>query len=111
MTDEIIPDSRHADLVERIEHATGQPSNLLREAEKLVLGDRMDSYGHPADNFDRLRPFLEAVYGVPVSDTMIACTFICLKMARELTNHHRDNLVDVAGYVQVLDLVNQRREA
>lgn len=85
--------------------------NILHEADEAVSESRMQVYGHPAYNYDILKPMWSAIFGVEINDTQVGCAMICLKLARELTNPgHRDNLVDTAGHARVLELVYEHRQ-
>jgi hypothetical protein len=78
---------------------------VLREAEKLITGDRNKTYGSPVENFDvtaslwtqqlghKLKP------GESFTATDVALLMIQLKMARLRTSPGtRDHYVDISGY-------------
>lgn len=76
-----------------------------QEAEKLVLGDRNQSYGDPADDYlktakvwsglliHKLKPGVE----ITVGEAMLMMA--ALKISREFHKHKPDNIVDSHGYL------------
>lgn len=88
-------------------HAFGSVETVLEEANRIIYGDREQTYGHPSKNFDATASlwngYLDAKYGgagsgVSINATDVAHMMMLLKMARELHIHKRDNVVDMAGY-------------
>ena len=86
---------------------------VCEEADRLVNGDRQWSYDHPYDNCKRIGE----IWGVnlendePVPPNKVALMMSGLKIAREIHRHDRDNLVDLAGYAQVTQMVHDRESA
>ena len=46
----------------------------------------------------------------PLSAEDVALCMIAVKLARQATRPKRDNIVDIAGYARVLELIQQERE-
>jgi hypothetical protein len=79
------------------------------EACRLVAGPRQGSYGHPADDFTRTGALWGAILGIPtVPPHLVGLCQVALKISREVNAHKRDNLVDIAGYAETVNLVEQR---
>jgi hypothetical protein len=83
------------------ETAINRRTELLREAETLVNGDRNNSYGPPTQDFDRTAimwtAYLDGRRILEAHD--VAAMMILLKLSRiswDPTN--RDSWVDIAGY-------------
>ena len=76
----------------------------MSEAQKLVHGARQKSYGHPADDFARTAKMWSAILGVEVPPEKVPLCMIAVKVSREVNQHKRDNLVDIAGYAETLNL-------
>lgn len=76
--------------------------SILQEAEKIVHGDRGDSYGHPYDNFKQTAELWSAILGVPVSIKQVGLCMVAVKISRECHAPKRDNLVDIAGYAETI---------
>lgn len=88
--------------------ATGEPrENPLSEALAMTPGDLRGSDGHPRGNFGRTAQIWSAIIGVPVTAEQVALCMIGLKLAREAHHHQRDNLEDMAGYVNTLHMLNR----
>ena len=82
------------------------PETILEEAERLVGGDRQWAYDHPKDNCTRIGQ----IWGIllerdPIPPEKVGLMMIGLKMARQMFRPTRDNLVDIAGYSRVIDLI------
>ena len=95
--------------------------SILAEAESLVHGARREAYSHPFDDYTRagylMAPLLQRyarVAGrsrtlVPVPPEVACSLMLAVKISRECHRHKRDNLTDIAGYAQCLDLIAERR--
>jgi hypothetical protein len=84
--------------------------SVCLEAADLVSGPRQGSYGHPADDFTRTGRMWGAILGLdePVPPHLVGLCQVALKISREVENHKRDNLVDIAGYAETLRLVQEK---
>lgn len=87
---------------------TGSAS-ILAEADGLVNGDRQAAYGSPSANFGRWSDLCaatgrERVKALTPED--LAWVMVLGKIARDTNSPKRDNLVDGAAY---LELVNRLR--
>jgi Domain of unknown function (DUF6378) len=94
--------------------ALAQPTSVpkrgpLEEALLLTTGDRQQSYGHPLEDFSRTAGLWTALLGKkllsPITPEEVALCMVCLKLSREMNKHKQDNLVDMAGYVNCLDML------
>lgn len=76
----------------------------LREAERLITGDRNKSYGSPTQNFQdtagmwtiQLRHLLQE--GAAVSPQDVAAMMVALKLVRRIASDKADNWLDILGY-------------
>jgi hypothetical protein len=91
--------------------------SVLTEAESIIHGPRQSDYGHPIENHGctaaMVSAFLTRKYGVPITlDADDVCMFNVLQKAARLANTptHRDSLVDIAGYVGNIDMIQDERE-
>lgn len=81
------------------------------EAHRLVNGDRGLAYGHPLDDMTRTGRMWAAILGLPeVTAEQVAECMIALKISRQVNRHKRDNLVDICGYAETIDMMAQERE-
>ncbi len=83
-----------------------KPENILKEADKIVGGDRNADYGGPRQDFDRTAQIWEAVLGIKgITAMQVALCMIGVKMSRQCNKIKRDNLVDIAGYARCAEIV------
>ena len=79
---------------------------ILEEAERLVGGDRQWAYDHPKDNCTRIGQIWGTILERDsIPPETVALMMIGLKVARQMFRPTRDNLVDIAGYSRVIDLI------
>lgn len=87
-----------------------EQETVLDEAERLVDGPRLSSYGHPLDDFTRTGRIWGALLGIPdIPAEMVGLMMVGLKQSREVNAHGRDNLVDGAGYFRTIEKVHEER--
>lgn len=83
---------------------------VCQEAQRLVYGDRGETYGHPLDDFSKTATMWAVLLGAPVSAEQVALCMMALKMSRQMYQPKRDNIVDIAGYAECLQrIVNERK--
>jgi len=80
---------------------------IAGEAVQLVSADRQDQYGHPLDNFQRTADLWSVILNIPVTPEQVALCMVQVKVARELQNPKRDNIVDAIGYLLTYDAVER----
>lgn len=88
--------------------------SILEEAQEIIYGDREKTYGSPDKNLKAIANFwqdyLKARYDLSV--TLVAddvCIMMALLKLARLANDtaHRDSKVDTAGYIALLDRIQQ----
>ena len=80
--------------------------NVLEEAIETVK-KRQDNYDDPYRNHVRIAKLWSVVLGTAVTPQQVALCMLQLKVAREMYKHSHDNVVDMAGYVNCLDIINK----
>lgn len=83
--------------------------NILKEAESIIYGDREQTYGKPGINLERIAGqwalYLQQKFGIEVSLTAedVCWMMVDLKKCRQMNADKRDNLVDAAGYLALIE--------
>lgn len=84
--------------------------SVLSEAYEIVHGRRGEDYGHPLDNHTRTAAFWSTYLGKTITPEDVCWLNILQKISREMNRPTRDNLVDTAGYVANIEMVQLERE-
>lgn len=75
-------------------------AEVLREAERLIVGDRAEDYGDARVNHNRIaalwRAYLEVGKQITAAD--VAVMMLLVKVARTQHSFKWDSFVDIAGY-------------
>jgi hypothetical protein len=74
-------------------------TDILKEAEELINGDRQAHYGKPHENFLAIAEMWSAYLAYAVSPADVCHMMALLKIARLRNGPHRDSSVDGAGYL------------
>lgn len=90
-------------------HAPEPPKqkSILQEADRIVNGDRQADYSDPVENFKHIAAIASAILKKNLAPTDCAIVMIAVKLARESYRHKRDNLVDLAGYTEILHRIKE----
>lgn len=79
---------------------------ILKEAHSLVYGPREADYSHPKDDYARVAGMFNALFADKLKTDFApadcALFMIVIKLARQAHRSKRDNLVDLAGYAEVV---------
>ena len=91
-------------------HRPAAPSgSVLLEAEGLVHGDRQASYGHPLDDFTRTAAMASALFGWDMKAEDVGMFLALVKLSRQRNHPKRDNMTDLAGYAETVQMVIDER--
>lgn len=85
----------------------GETESILSEAERIVNGERQADYSDPVENFKHIAEIASAIMGKDITAEECCIVMIAVKLARESYRHKRDNLVDLAGYVEILNRIKE----
>ena len=86
--------------------------SILEEAQGIIWGDREQTYGAPSANLQRIAMLWTAYIASkePFADRPVTFTpedvcwmMVMLKTARQINASKRDNLVDAAGYIGLIE--------
>ena len=72
----------------------------LREAAKIIAGDRDVQYGGPEENFTRISKIWSVIVGKEITPEDVAMMMVGLKVARyaSKSGFQPDTWIDIAGY-------------
>lgn len=93
--------------------------SILLEANDLVNGDRLEQYGPVYENLSKVGKMAELMLSdnekmqlesCMLTPTILTKVMIAMKLSRQSTFSKRDNLVDLAGYTELLDTVISEEE-
>ena len=77
---------------------------VLKEAERLMSGDRQEDYGSPYENHRRIAVLWSAYLGTDVSPMQVAICMALVKIARLQENFEYskdDTFVDLTAYASI----------
>ena len=83
--------------------------SILQEAQRIINGERRESYGGVLESFDRIAKLWEPILGTAVSAEQVGLCLIQLKVARYLHGQQRDSIVYIAGYAGCLEKMAKDR--
>jgi len=91
------------------------PGDAAYRAWQLTKGDRMAQYGHPWDDYTRVRRIFGSItnYHHNLSTQEAIMFMVCVKLARLMKSldegkMHEDSLVDAIGYLNCLHMADAR---
>src|SRR5690606_35655629 len=79
--------------------------SILEEAQRIISGDRRDSYGDYRKESDQIADMWSAILGFNVEPRKVPLCVIAVKLNREAHKPARDNRVDMCGYAGLADQV------
>jgi hypothetical protein len=86
--------------------------NAIEEANKIIYGDREQTYGHPSVNLVKIAEqwslYIQQKY---MADCVLNAEDVCwmmaqLKMVRQMNANKKDNLVDAIGYIALIERID-----
>jgi hypothetical protein len=83
---------------------------VLQEAERLINGDRQQTYGNTSESFDRIADLWGAYLNDNLTGLDVANLMILLKVSRTKGTFHRDSYVDIGGYAGLGEKIHQEAE-
>lgn len=93
------------------EESRKETKSILEEAIEILNGSRQCDYGDPVESFKRIAQ-LSNLMSNSNDFTPIKCCIVLMatKLTRESNVHKRDNLVDLAGYGCIKQLLEEDKE-
>jgi len=114
-----VPPRKEADALDHWENAVAPTApiptgSILDEAQGIIWGDREKTYGEPDVNLKRIaamwQTYLEskAQDGLTTIEPEDVCwMMVLLKASRQMNTPKRDNLVDAAGYIGLIERIQK----
>ena len=87
--------------------AVEESQNILYKAQKIVDGPRQLDYGKPAENYLRVAAIWTVILGKSVTPRAVCQCMIALKLVRDSHSPKVDNLIAIAGYERVIELLEK----
>lgn len=94
--------------IDCVEYDPDRPLTILDHAYDLVHGDRRTAYGPVEESFDHIAAVWSVVLKTTVTPHQVALCMAGLKLCREANSHKQDNLIDLAAYAYLADLVVEK---
>ena len=93
------------------EDSRKETKSILEEAIEIVNGSRKTDYGDPVESFKRIAQMANLMSNSN-DFTPVKCCIVLMatKLTRESNAHKRDNIVDLAGYGYILQLLEEDKE-
>ena len=94
-----------------------ESKSILIEAENIVNGERAKDYGDAVKQFDKVADIATIMLNEEershmkrgcLSATICVKVLMAVKICRESNSHKVDNLVDLCGYAEILNRIEER---
>lgn len=90
-------------------------SEILLEAHSLVTGERQKQYAHPLEDYTQAKDIFQGMTGIALTVQQAILFMVAVKLSRlrtALSNDgwHHDTVVDAAGYLACLAMVEHKME-
>ena len=84
--------------------------SILAEAEDIVNGSRQADYGDAKESFTKVASVASVMTGKELSPDDCCAVLMAVKLVRESFRHKRDNLVDLCGYAEIMNRINEKEK-
>lgn len=84
--------------------------SILIDAENIIHGERKQEYGPARESFDSIGKVWSGILKIDVTGEQVALCMAGLKLVREANQHKLDNLVDGAGYLALIEVMQKEKE-
>lgn len=82
--------------------------SILAEAARIRSGERNVDYGSAVESFEKIARVANEMTGLTLTAADCCKVMMAVKIVRESYNHKRDNLVDLCGYADILELIENK---
>jgi len=77
--------------------------SIIDKAQRVIEGCKRSAYGPVEESFARIANIWSGILGHDITAKEVALMMTGLKLHREANKHSRDNLVDIHGYVLLVE--------
>lgn len=70
-----------------------------------LVSARGSDYGHPKEDFTRTSALWSAFLGIHIDPAQVPVMMILLKCSREKHKHKQDNIDDIQGYAETINML------
>ena len=84
-------------------------NSILLKAENIVNGERQADYSDPVQNFTDIAQMATFLTKKELTAEDCCNVLIAVKLARERFKHKEDNLIDLAGYTEILNRIKENK--
>lgn len=78
-------------------------TNILKEADRLIHGERVKTYGKPSKSFQEIAQAATLLCGKPITPTDVTLVLVAQKLIRRRTSPgNLDHVTDACGYLGIL---------
>ena len=82
--------------------------SILAEAESILNGQREVDYGDATESFEKIAQLASLITNKVLDAETCCAVMMAVKLTRESFKHKRDNLVDLAGYAEILNQIKNK---
>ena len=82
-------------------------NSILTEAQDIVNGSRHTDYGSAIESFSKIASVASLICGKDLTAADCVKVLQAVKLVRQSHKHKRDNLVDLAGYTEILNQIEE----
>ena len=79
--------------------------DILQKAHAIVNGARQQDYGDPTGSFKQVATIASILMQKEITAQECCKVMIAVKLARESFKHQEDHLVDLCGYAELLNRI------
>jgi len=83
--------------------------SILLKAYKIINGERQCDYDDPIVSFNVISKIASILRRKDISPQDCCVVLIAVKLSRESFKHKEDNLVDLCGYAEMLNRIEEKK--
>lgn len=87
---------------------TEKSKSILTEAETIINGERDVDYGDPTESFEKIAQIASLLTNKDLDAYTCCAVMMSVKLTRQSFKHKRDNLVDLAGYAEIMNQIKSK---